>query len=103
MANVDKYGFPIGHRTRQKFFYGFQTGDMIKAVVPKGKYKGTWIGTAACRKSGYFDIKSRTGRRTAQGISHKNCRIIQRFDGYCYELEQTKINGAFPLQPVEVR
>jgi hypothetical protein len=102
IANVDKNGFSRGYRARQKLFYGFQTGDMVKAVVPKGKYKGTWIGTIACRKNGYFDIKDKTGERIAQGISHKYCKIIRRFDGYCYELEQTKINGTFPLQPAEV-
>ena len=29
-------------------------------------------------------------------------QVIQRFDGYCYDLEQIEIKGTFPLQPVEV-
>lgn len=102
IANIDKNGFPRGYRKRKKLFYGFQTGDMIKASVPKGKYKGTWSGIVACRESGYFDIKDMTGRRIAQGISYKYCRLVQRFDGYGYELEQIKISGTFPLQPIEV-
>ncbi|WPX08891.1 RNA-guided endonuclease IscB [Anaerocellum danielii] len=101
MANVNKYGFPVGYRARQKLFFGFQTGDIVKVVVPRGKYKGTWKGTVACRNSGYFDIKDRNGKRIVQGISYKYCRVIQRFDGYSYELEQAKISGTFPLQPAE--
>ncbi len=102
MANVNKYGFAIGHRARQKFFFGFQTGDMVRAVVKRGKYKGTWKGTVACRSSGYFDIKGRNGKRIVQGISYKYCRVIQRFDGYSYELERPKISGTFPLQHLDV-
>jgi len=102
MANVDKYGFPVGHRARKKLFFGFQTGDMVKAIVPKGKYKGTWIGIVTCRNNGYFDIKDETGKRIAQGISHKYCKVVQRFDGYWYELEHLRVPGTFPLQPVEV-
>lgn len=82
-TNLNKYGFPRGYLTNQKLFFGFQTGDMVKAVVPKGKYKGMWHGEAACRKTGYFDIKS-NGQRVAQGISHKYFAIVQRFDGYSY-------------------
>lgn len=74
IAILDRYGFPRGHRTRKKFFYGFQTGDMVKVVVPKGKYKGTWVGTVSCRNSGYFDIKDKTGKRIVQSISYKHCK-----------------------------
>ncbi len=82
-TNLNKYGFPRGYLTNQKLFFGFQTGDMVKAVVPKGKYRGIWYGKVACRKTGYFDIKS-NGQRVAQGISHKYFAIVQRFDGYSY-------------------
>lgn len=99
---LDRYGFPRGYRKRRKLFYGFRTGDMIKAFVSEGKYKGIWKGTVACRESGYFDIKNKAGKRIAQGISYKYCKVIQRFDGYCYDLEQIEIKGTFPLQPVEV-
>ncbi|MDQ6660182.1 MAG: RNA-guided endonuclease IscB, partial [Chloroflexota bacterium] len=29
MCGTNRYGVPIRHRTRQKHFYGFQTGDMV--------------------------------------------------------------------------
>ncbi len=54
--------FPIRHRTGQKKFFGFQTGDIVKAVVPKGKYKGTHIGRVMIRASGSFDIRTKSAR-----------------------------------------
>jgi len=43
LCGTDKYGFPSRHRSGQKIHYGFQTGDIIKAVVLGGKKRGrTW-------------------------------------------------------------
>ena len=75
--------FPIRHRTGQKQFFGFQTGDIVKAVVPKGKKVGTHIGRVMIRATGSFDIRTKSGRM--QGINQKYCRIIQRSDGYNYQ------------------
>jgi len=86
-TNLDKYGFPRGYLARQKYFFGFQTGDMVKAIVLKGKYKGIWYGEVSCRKTGYFDIKNKDGQRIIQGINHKYFTIVQRFDGYSYRRE----------------
>ena len=86
-TNLDKYGFPRGYLARQKYFFGFQTGDMVKAIVLKGKYKGIWYGEVACRKSGYFDIKDKEGQRVVQGVNHKYFSVVQRFDGYSYRKE----------------
>ncbi len=83
MCGTNKYGFPIRHRTGQKEFFGFQTGDIVKAVVPKGKYKGTHIGRVMTRASGSFDIRTKSGR--VQGINQQYCQIIQRSDGYNYQ------------------
>jgi hypothetical protein len=84
MARVDEYGFPKGHRAREKVYFGFQTGDLVGAVVPKGKHAGTYTGSVAVRASGYFDIKDAYGRVIAQGISHKYIHLLQRADGYAY-------------------
>ena len=92
-TNLDKYGFPRGYLSRQKSFFGFQTGDVVKAMVPKGKYRGTWYGAVACRKNGYFDIKNKEGKRIAQGISHKYCKVLNRMDGYEYSMECLKVDG----------
>lgn len=90
MCGTDKHGFPIKHRTRSKFFAGFQTGDMVRAVVPKGKYIGIYTGSVAIRASGYFDLKDISGKRIVQGVSYKFFKTIHRFDGYNY-----KRSGAF--------
>lgn len=45
MCYLDKYGFPKRHRQRKKKHFGFQTGDLIRAMVPKGKYQGGACGT----------------------------------------------------------
>ncbi len=82
-TNVNKFGFPRGYLARQKEFFGFQTGDLVKAVVTSGKKLGTYLGKVLCRKSGSFDIKTASGR--VAGIGHKYCRLVQRSDGYIYE------------------
>ncbi|MFX0065276.1 MAG: RNA-guided endonuclease IscB, partial [Candidatus Hermodarchaeota archaeon] len=78
MARVNKAGFPRGHRTRTKNIQGFQTGDIVRADIPKGKYIGQWLGRVAIRASGYFDIKGLGGTILCQGISYKYCRCLQQ-------------------------
>jgi hypothetical protein len=79
---MDRYGFPRTSAKRFKRVKGFQTGDMVKAVVPTGKKAGVYIGRVAVRTSGSFNIKTEKG--TVQGISYKYCRLLQRRDGYQY-------------------
>lgn len=85
MCRTDKYGFPKAHRQNKKKHYGFQTGDIAVADIPRRKYKGIWKGRVACRASGYFDIKDSRGERICQGISYKYCRVLQRAEGWQYE------------------
>ena len=82
-TNVNASGFPRGYLARQKQFFGFQTGDIVKAVVTRGKKIGTYFGRVLCRKTGSFDIKTKTER--VQGINHKYFRLIQHLDGYSYD------------------
>lgn len=84
MCNPDNSGFPRGHRSNQKTYFGFCTGDIVKAAVPKGKYKGVWIGRVAVRASGYFDLKNFAGDHICQGINYRYCWLIQRADGWSY-------------------
>ena len=64
---------------------------MVKAIVPRGKYKGVWFGEVACRKNGSFDIKGKDGKRIAQGINYRYVQVIQRFDGYTYRKEEAEL------------
>jgi len=81
-TRLTKYGFPRGFLMRQKQVHGFQTGDMVRAIVPTGKKAGTHTGRVAIRKTGSFNIQAEYG--AVQGISHKYCTLIQRGDGYGY-------------------
>ncbi|TAE28183.1 MAG: HNH endonuclease [Candidatus Kapaibacterium sp.] len=82
MCRVDKYGFPRTSAKGAKSVKGFQTGDMVKAVVPSGAKRGTHEGKVAVRSSGSFNITDKNG--TVQGVSYKYCKIVQRCDGYRY-------------------
>ncbi|MBF0203180.1 MAG: hypothetical protein HQK67_02460 [Desulfamplus sp.] len=66
----------------QKVVKGFQTGDMVKAVVTKGKKTGVYSGRIAVRISGYFNITTRNG--VVQGIGYKSCLKLHGSDGYNY-------------------
>lgn len=82
ICGTNKYGFPIRHRSKQKMHKGFQTGDIIKAIVTKGKKIGTYTGRVLVRASGSFDISTNTVR--VSGISHKYCFHVHGKDGYQY-------------------
>lgn len=84
MCGTDKFGFPIRHRTPKQIHFGFQTGDLIKAVVTNGKKTGEYIGRVLCRATGSFDMATKAGR--VSGISHKYCLATHKKDGYSYSL-----------------
>ncbi len=82
MCRTDKYGFPSRYVPRTKFVKGFQTGDIVKAIVTTGKKVGEYIGRVATRSTGSFNISTR--KKLVQGISSKYCKIIHFKDGYSY-------------------
>ncbi|MFP5269590.1 RNA-guided endonuclease IscB [Coleofasciculus sp.] len=81
-CRTDKWGFPVRYCSRTKFHKGFQTGDIVKAVVTSGKKIGTYVGRVATRATGSFNISTLDG--LVQGISHKYCTHIHKKDGYSY-------------------
>jgi 5-methylcytosine-specific restriction endonuclease McrA len=82
MCRADKFGFPSRYVPQFKFVKGFQTGDIVKAVVTSGKKIGTYTGRIAVRSTGSFNISTTTG--LIQGISYKYCQQIHQKDGYGY-------------------
>jgi 5-methylcytosine-specific restriction endonuclease McrA len=96
MCRMDKYGFPRTGPKEAKSVQGFQTGDIVKAVVTSGKKMGMYVGRVAVRTSGSFNIT--TAKETVQGISFKYCQTVHRMDGYSYE---TRGDAVFPPNPVE--
>jgi 5-methylcytosine-specific restriction endonuclease McrA len=90
-TRLDKYGCVRGYLTRLKSIEGFQTGDLVKAVVTKGKRMGDYTGRVAVRASGNFNIQ--TGSGLVQGVAHRYCTVVQRGDGYGYSLV-AKMDGS---------
>jgi 5-methylcytosine-specific restriction endonuclease McrA len=89
MCNINKFGFPqinkkgeLAQRSRIKVVRGFQTGDMVRAVVPAGKNAGTHVGRVTIRSTGQFDISTPT--RKLQIINWKYCKPVHKQDGYSY-------------------
>jgi 5-methylcytosine-specific restriction endonuclease McrA len=81
-CRTDKFGFPSRYVPRFKFVKGFQTGDIVKAVVTTGKKVGEYVGRVAVRTTGSFNISTKDG--LIQGISFKTCTPIHKKDGYAY-------------------
>ncbi len=82
MCLMDRYGFPRTKPKKLKRVHGFQTGDIVKAVVASGKKKGSYFGRVAIRESGSFNIKTKL--KTVQSIGWRNCKKLQSADGYAY-------------------
>lgn len=80
MCRVDKYGFPRTGAKSTKRVYGFQTGDIVKAIVPSGKKAGTHVGRIAVRTSGSFRVG------TVDGINWQYGQLLQHTDGYEYAI-----------------
>ena len=81
MCRTDKFGFPSRYVPRFKSVKGFQTGDIVKAIVTSGKKIGTYVGRVAVRTSGSFNISA---SEMVSGISFKYCKIVHHKDGYSY-------------------
>ncbi len=77
MCRVNKYGFPRTKLKQCKRVHGFQTGDIVRAVVPKGKYAGVHFGRVAVRTRGNFRVNK-------IDMNWKYCQLIQGADGYEY-------------------
>ncbi|MEO8954098.1 MAG: RNA-guided endonuclease IscB [Ktedonobacteraceae bacterium] len=82
MCSMNKYGFPRTGPKQAKRVKGFETGDIVRAVVPCGVNTGTYLGKVAVRATGSFNIT--LGARKVQGISHRFCTIVHHCDGYRY-------------------
>lgn len=81
MCRTNAYGFPIAHRTRLKQFMGWQTGDLARAIVTSGKYRGTHIGRVSIRQRPRFRLDAAHSRIE---VHPKYLERLQRTDGYRY-------------------
>ena len=83
MCRMDKYGFPRTGPKQHERVQGFQTGDLVRAVVTSGTKQGTAVGKVAVRTRGVFNITTAQGVVT--DIHHHYCTLIARADGYTYQ------------------
>ena len=92
MCRMDRFGFPRTSPKGNKSVKGFQTGDIVKAVVPFGSKQGEYLGRVVVRSYGYFSIKTRD--YLVQGIGYKYCHVVQRNDGYSYNYKERNFLSA---------
>jgi hypothetical protein len=70
----------FGKLSKRRF--GFQNGDIIEAIVPKGKYQGRHVGKVITRITGYFNIQTILGAMIR--TNYKCCCVLQYCNGYEY-------------------
>ena len=78
----DKYGFPKAHAPKAKYFQGFQTGDMVRADIPSGKFAGSYTGRIAIRFRPSFVLQLLNRKFD---VHPKYLKTIHRSDGYEYQ------------------
>jgi 5-methylcytosine-specific restriction endonuclease McrA len=82
MCLMDEHGFPRTKPKGAKRVKGFQTGDLVRAVVTSGTKHGTYVGKVAVRTRGVFNIQTVQG--TVTDIHYRFCTLVARSDGYRY-------------------
>jgi 5-methylcytosine-specific restriction endonuclease McrA len=97
MCRMDRFGFPCTSAKNTRRVQGFQTGDIIRAVVTSGAKIGVYTGRVAVRATGSFNIPTAQG--PIQGIAAHSCRRVQRRDGYSYQ----KGGAALPRHALKAR
>ncbi|WP_327662142.1 MULTISPECIES: RNA-guided endonuclease IscB [unclassified Streptomyces] len=81
----DRFGFPRLRRERRKQHFGYVTGDLVRAEIPKGKWAGTWTGRVSVRARGQHSLTTPGGRIN---VSYLHLHLLQRADGYAYSSRQ---------------
>jgi len=98
MCLMDKYGFVRSKPKATKRMKGYQTGDLVRAVVPLPlKTAGSHIGRVVARATGSFDIT--TKHRKVAGVSYLYCYPIHRSDGYHYIRGEASFAATDPTTP----
>lgn len=92
LGQINKCGIiTVKYRNHHKRVNGLQTGDIVYASIPNGKYHGSYIGRLMVRSSGSHDIRTIAGALVTT-TKKSMIRIIQHADGYQYA-----VHGAIPL------
>ena len=83
MCRMDRYGFPRTGPKMARTVHEFRTGDLVRANVQNGRHAGVHTGYATVRASGSFRVGN------ADGVSWRHCRLLQRGDGYRYNVSNS--------------
>ncbi|HEX4205025.1 MAG TPA: HNH endonuclease, partial [Ktedonobacteraceae bacterium] len=84
LCNINELGFPVSHRQRHKRYFGYQTGDLVRAVVPERfACGGTHLGRIAVKACGSFTMTTAHGKVT--DVPHRFCRLLGRSSEYSYQ------------------
>jgi hypothetical protein len=79
VTRTDAYGFPRGAAKTAKRRHGLQTGDLVRAVIGKGKAPGIYVGRISATAKTRFDLKTPNG---TIGTTARNLTLVQRDFGY---------------------
>jgi hypothetical protein len=77
---TNKYGFPIRHAARKKSYLGFQTGDIVRAKIPCGKFARIHTGRIVIRFKPMFYLDG-------FNVHPKYLELLHKNDGYSYSSE----------------
>ncbi|NEO99251.1 MAG: hypothetical protein F6K58_11320 [Symploca sp. SIO2E9] len=80
LCRINKYGFPCSEPP-QIYRHGWYTGDLARAVIPKGKNVGVWTGLVVVQGENPFEF--RIGKRRIHRTLDKFI-LVQARDGYSY-------------------
>ena len=81
VTNVDRFGLPRGAARKGGPVLGLRTGDVVRAVLTRGKHPGVHVGRIAANAKGSFVVYSAVGRVET---GRNNCVLLHRKDGYAY-------------------
>ena len=81
MCRNEHQRLPDPSRRRQKRWFGFRSGDLVRAVIPSGKYAGRHVGRITVRSRPSF-------RLNGFDVHPKYLTLVQRADGYAYTLRK---------------
>jgi len=94
-CRTNAHGFPRSHLSRGKRHFGFQTGDIVHATVPRGKHAGVHVGRVTVRQRASFNLKGKD-------IHVQYLRLLHRADGYDYGFSSSLELGEKPsLSPIQ--
>lgn len=87
MCLMNSFGFPRTKPKQSRLSHGLQTGDLVKAIIPKGKYAGAHVGRIAIRSRPCFHLNG-------IDVHPKYLHLLYHNDGYSYRKGERAIPPA---------